>query len=245
VQRAYYEQESLKRRQAFTATGPSGEEKEFFELIEKENDELRKLLSASTEERQREWERAEQLDDELRHEQYVVAELRRSLIVAQQTAGGGVDGTLRQLVASVVGAKPNVSTALSLCGALFPDRLLILDSARKSAADHEQFRYGDQVFGLLYRLAGSYFDVLSEGGSDGEARKVFGQFEFAAKEANLSKVGKAARTFPVHGLGDVLMEPHLKIQRGDNRAESFRCHFEWLAGRKLIAIGHCGEHLPM
>jgi hypothetical protein len=74
---------------------------------------------------------------------------------------------------------------------------------------------------------------------------VFGQFEFAAKEANLTKAGKAARTFAVDGLGDLFMEPHLKIQRGDNRAESFRCHFEWLAGRKLIAIGHCGEHLPM
>jgi hypothetical protein len=39
---------------------------------------------------------------------------------------------------------------------------------------------------------------------------------------------------------------HLKIgAKQDSDAETFRAHFEWLAGERRILIGHCGPHLDL
>jgi hypothetical protein len=121
----------------------------------------------------------------------------------------------------------------------------VLPNARKAAKDHDRFQFGADAFAVMFKLADDYWAALAAGVPDADARKVFGQHEFAAKEAGLSKAGRRARTFEVPARGAMLFEPHLKIQRGPNDAESWRCHFEWLADTKQIVIGHCGVHLPM
>lgn len=196
-------------------------------------------------ERDREWERAEQNDDDLRALKFDNESLRKALATIGTSTTAAFPQHVAALVAAAVRAKPSVASSLELIEQLFPDRLVVLESARRSASQHDVFRFGDQVFDLLYRLATGYWEALAAGQPDGLAKQVFGQHEFAAKEANLSSAGKRARTVDVPGVGEVFLEAHLKVQRGDNRAESFRCHFEWVAEWQKLVIGHCGEHLPL
>lgn len=93
-------------------------------------------------------------------------------------------------------------------------------------------------------LAGAYWEVLSAGRPDSEARKAFPTKRFAAKEPEtLSNSGQAKRTFPYEG-APVLMEPHLKVgDTGGSAETTLRIHFRCDAAAKRIVIGHRGPHI--
>lgn len=218
-----------------------------FSQVAEEEAELRKQLAQTETERDDFFLQLEDVSDQLRRLRYENEQLQQQLTQSRATKkpGATLSDELRKAVHSAVLQAPSVLDALTLAELLFPDRLLVLADASKSAKDHDRFQFGSDVFALLYKLATDYWTALAAGIPDAEARKVFGQHEFAAKEAGLSKNGRRARTFDVPGQGELFMEPHLKIQRGPNEAESWRCHFEWLATQKRIVVGHCGVHLPM
>lgn len=141
----------------------------------------------------------------------------------------------------------DLGRVLVLVAFLYPERVVVLKTAADSAekSDRDFFRYPLKAYRQLAKLAGRYWAVLAdpEGGGDSRAREIFGD-DYSAKEAVLSDDCKAMRTFAYKGKKH-FMQPHLKIGTGDNRAETLRIHFKWLAGReKRIVIGHCGEHLP-
>jgi len=143
---------------------------------------------------------------------------------------------------SVFEGDPSLETALRITSAMFPDRVVVLDSAIESARDSYAFRHRRKAFELLWSLSTTYWSALSEGASDVTARQCFGA-SYAAKEAEtISKAGRRRRTFNFEGT-EIEMERHLKIGVADNKSETLRIHFEWLADRRLIVIGHCGAHL--
>lgn len=233
-------------KSSLAAAPDAGVYEALFAKIAEDEEELRRQLTHTQSERDGYWYQFEEADDQLRRVRYDNEQLEQQLSDAKSTKkpAKGIPKELRSAVADAVLQAPTVLSALSLIEQLFADRLLVLASARKSAKDHDRFQFGGEAFALMYKLADGYWTVLAAGVPDTEARKVFGQHEFAAKEAGLTKTGQRARTFEIPGRGAMLFEPHLKIQRGPNEAESWRCHFEWLADRKQIVIGHCGVHLP-
>jgi hypothetical protein len=151
---------------------------------------------------------------------------------------------LRDALRSVLNESPTLEQGIRLLGGLYSDRVVVLESAVAAARDSDRggFRHGDKAFELLRTLAEEYWEALTSGNGDQQARAAFGN-SFAAKEADtLSKSGRECRTFNYMGR-DILMEKHLKIGVKDSIAETLRVHFEWFPDEQKIVIGHCGKHL--
>ncbi|MCX6017095.1 MAG: HIRAN domain-containing protein [Chloroflexi bacterium] len=128
----------------------------------------------------------------------------------------------------------------------YPDRVVVLSSARSSAHDSEKFRHRRRLAILLLSLATDYWSALQMGQGDVEARKVFGD-DYAAQESE--KVEKTPRlrrkrTFTYEGR-TLYMSQHLKIGVKDGSVETIRVHFAWDEPSRTIVIGHCGVHLPI
>jgi hypothetical protein len=141
---------------------------------------------------------------------------------------------------------PQPLECLEVIESLYGDRCIVLESAKESARDMDRFVYGRQLLDLLRRLATDYRSKLMERG-DNEARKVFGQSEYSAKESETvmgNKAMRRKRTFDYAG-EPVEMFRHLKIGVDEDVARTIRVHFHWDAGREKIVIGYCGEHLPV
>lgn len=150
---------------------------------------------------------------------------------------------LRSNIAAVVSGDPDLDQSLELIARLFPDRVAVLDSAFEAARDSRGFTYRRDAFNLLWTLVTKYWEALDASQSDNDARKVFGNKAYSAKEADtLSKDGERRRTFAYKGQ-DVFMPRHLKIGVKDSVAETLRVHFHWDGTEKKIVIGHCGKHL--
>jgi hypothetical protein len=127
--------------------------------------------------------------------------------------------------------------------ALFPDRVVVLETAFRSARESSDFKYCDQAAGLLITLVTKYRDILVSGRPDGEAKAVFGNAKYSSKESDtLGRRGEELRTFQYRGQNEVMLK-HLKIGVGEGTATCLRVHFHWDAERNLIVIGHCGRHL--
>ena len=136
----------------------------------------------------------------------------------------------------------SVEQILLLIGELFPDRVVVLDSAISSARKSSIFRFAPTAYELIFALVTEYWTLLSSGTGNHQAKDVFGN-KFAARESKtLSNEGKGRRTFRYNG-ENVEMMQHLKIGTADNAADTLRIHFHWDAAERLIVIGYCGPHL--
>jgi hypothetical protein len=148
---------------------------------------------------------------------------------------------LRESLGIVLEQEPSLEQSLSVIQTLFPDRVIILESAFDSARESKVFRYGRKGFDLLWALASEYWTAINNGG-DLEGKRVLGE-KYAQNEGNaLTTAGKRRRTFEYKGR-EVTMEKHLKLGNKDSISETLRVHFEWLNDEKIIVIGHCGKHL--
>ena len=125
---------------------------------------------------------------------------------------------------------------------MFPERIVILQNAVESARDSLLFRYKKKAFELLWELATTYHQALSSGESDNSARACFGACYAAKEKEAISKAGRDRRTFEYNGVQLEMMR-HLKVGVADNKTDTLRVHFEWVASEGKIVIGHCGGHL--
>lgn len=249
VREAHRRYELERLRVALAEMGPQSQA--FQSLVAEavvQADELKQRISDLEAERDSYWLRAEETEDELKQIKYQKDQLDLSLRASRMSRSDReltINDDLRALIFQSVTTQPTVEQGLKLIAELFPDRVIVLDTAAKAAAHHQAFRYGPEALELMYSLVTRYWERLAAGEGDGVARRVFPSRNFAAKESHtLSKEGRRARTFQLEDGREIFMEAHLKIQRGPNPAESWRLHFEWLAEEKHIVIGHCGEHLP-
>ena len=140
--------------------------------------------------------------------------------------------------------EPTLEQALIVLKHLYSDRVIVLESAFNSAKESEGFLLKRKAFELLLKLVTDYWEVLvTDGGGDTNAKRIFGSDTYSAKEAKtLSKAGKDRRTFKYLN-NTIFMRKHLKIGVKESVAKTFRTHFEWFPREKKIVIGHCGKHL--
>lgn len=178
-----------------------------------------------------------------------VQSLKYSLAGARQTAINSDDEglevilPLRDAVSALVDGSPSLEQSLSIIQTLFPERVVVLDSAISSARESESFKYGGKAFDFLWKLATGYWPAMANGVGDSEGYKVFGSKNYAQNEGSaLSIDGRRRRTFEYKGR-DILMEKHLKIGFKDSLSETLRIHFEWVGADKVLVVGHCGKHL--
>lgn len=188
--------------------------------------------------------RIAELEYEAQQERLKAEALEQQLDVKQQRDADGISPEFRaDLARSLIDDVPPESS-LRLIVTAWPERIVVLDSAFKSARPSASFQSPRAALKLLTTLATNYYDALKREG-DTEARKVFGKNEYAATESESVLTNKAAvkkRTFIYKGV-PTKMFAHLKIGTKDSVAETLRIHFHWDATDDKIVIGHCGPHL--
>ncbi len=151
----------------------------------------------------------------------------------------------RRSMDAMLNDRAKLADILHLVALTYPDRVVVLDSAWRSAEESEDFRYPDVALSLLRRLARSYWEALAAGKGDVEARRVFTVKEYSAGESETVETNKRAqrlRTFR-YGHRDLVMNAHLKHGIKDSATETLRVHFAWDAEERRVVIGHCGRHL--
>ncbi len=196
-----------------------------------------------TEQINEERKRVGELEFEAQNERFKAEALEQQFGAKQQKDADGVPPDVRAALAALLGGDTPPEVALRLIAIAWPERVVVLDSAHRSARKSTSFNQPDDVLDLLTTLVTEYYDAISRGG-DNEARKVFGKNEFAPKESDssLSKEGLKRRVFTYKNQ-PVEMLAHLKIGVKPSVAETLRIHFHWDAKDKKVVIGHCGPHL--
>ncbi len=138
---------------------------------------------------------------------------------------------------------PTLEQSLILLEQIYPERIVVLDTAKASAKKSQRFKYRSKAFDLLRALVTDYYQILQTKG-DAEARKVFGN-AYSARESKTVESNPRSRelhTFHYKGAPMVMLK-HLKIGIKDSIYETVRIYFEWDQQEGKIIIGHCGPHL--
>jgi hypothetical protein len=215
----------------------AAEQAEWISTLETDNADVQAQLSET---------RAKLTDEreEVGRQQYTIQTLKDQL----QQAGGAHSTTDSEALLKVAcrSDPPTPTECLELIGAVYADQCVVLQSARDSAREVPRFEHGRRLLDMLRRLVTDYRTTLLERG-DNEARKIFGNNEYAAKESE-TVMGNAAmrrlRTFDYEGRR-IEMFRHLKIGIEANVTKTIRVHFYCdIEGQKIV-IGYCGEHLPV
>ncbi len=185
------------------------------------------------------------IDDEKRNLKHEYDSLKVSLLhINFDARSEDIPDSVSDTLLNIVGESLTLSQSLAVVSAIFPNRIVILDTAWKSADDSKVFRDRKKAFELLWKLATEYWSMLASGRGDIDARTVFGE-AYSAKESESVEHNQRARrlrTFTHNGIKIEMMK-HLKIGVKHSVAETLRIHFEWDAESRMIAIGHCGAHL--
>lgn len=214
------------------------EQAEWIDELEQDNSRLEADLSEAKAS-------AEDACSELAKKEYDVQALKDQL----SSAGGGRTTAIDVEALINLASRSDQPTPLEcidVVQSIHGDKCVVLESARKSAADMNRFAHGRQLLGMLIRLVTDYRAALMDGG-DSQARKCFGKGEYAAKESETVAGNKAmlrARAFEYEGK-PVSMLRHLKIGVEDDETKTIRVHFHWDGEKKRIVIGYCGPHLPV
>ncbi|WIF65005.1 hypothetical protein QN096_14540 [Metapseudomonas otitidis] len=143
-------------------------------------------------------------------------------------------------------AQPTARECLDYISGAYQGRVIVLESAQRSAEEYNLFENGNRLLHLLHRLCTTFYEALVTKG-DSEARKIFSSDEYSATESKSTQnnsTAKNRRTF-TYKENRILMLRHLKIGKADDKRLTIRVYFEWLPDEQVIVIGHCGEHLPV
>lgn len=159
-----------------------------------------------------------------------------------QARGGWSEAQMDAIRACMIRTRFTVLDVLVALATLYPEQVVVLESAYRSARASHDFQFPDQAADLLVALVTTYRDQLAAGRPEGEAKRVFGHNKFAATESRISKRAEQARTFIYRG-ASVVMLKHLKLGVGEKASTGLRIHFHWDAELQIVVIGYCGEHL--
>jgi hypothetical protein len=223
----------------------SADLKDFLELTTAEIETKNHEINSLRDERVAFGERIEELGDSIRELEATNEAKKFALQERKSVSEFEGDSAVRDAVAaSLKKGIGTVEDVLRLVAELYPERIVILNTAYRSAKESQMFKNPERVLALLLDLAGEYWQKLNDGKGDGEARQVFGN-SYAANEAEvISKQALKRRTFQ-YGNSPVVISKHLKIGTKDTTVETLRIHFEWFADQKKIVLGHCGKHLKL
>jgi hypothetical protein len=190
--------------------------------------------------------RLDETKDSLRESEDRIEQLRRALDERKAQGGPALDEEEISALGRIVGGRARVADYLRATVAAFPEQVVALPTALKSAEQIPEFEEPERVGQLLWLLATDYRAALVSGKGDTEARRVFGS-AYAARESEITRQNAAARamrTFDYRG-ERITMEKHLKVGVKESDAKTSRVYFHWDSERRHIVIGHCGPHLPL
>lgn len=252
VREASISREMARRRQAAEEAGSDAELLPLYEESDREQkreiQSLKDQVSALEDEQLQLEEDAEGLREENRNLSYQIDSLKSAMGGAANSGASSsaspVGPEYRDAVLDAISGSPTLEQALLIIEALYPDRLVVLDSGWKSARDAVGFSKTRKAFELLRILASAYWEDLAYGKGDSEARRHFGK-SYAPRESETvtnNKKARELRTFEYEGK-PVEMWRHLKIGVKPSVSETMRVHFHWDDKAKKIVIGHCGQHL--
>ncbi|WP_156013279.1 hypothetical protein [Thioalkalivibrio sp. HK1] len=134
---------------------------------------------------------------------------------------------------------------LEIIEKIYGNKCDVLETAKKSARK-STFEEGRVLLRQLILLVTKYRESLINGGGDSQAKDIFGD-DYAAMESETvmeNKKFKRARIFEYDGRMEEMFR-HLKIGVSSDEKKTVRTHFYWDGEKKVIAIGHCGKHLPL
>jgi hypothetical protein len=162
----------------------------------------------------------------------------------QEKVGSGTgQGVTPSRVLQLLSERLTLERCLDAIEALFPERVVVLASARSSARESAEFNNPYKALELMAKLCDDYWSALVEG-SDQDAKMVLGN-SYAPNESETVRNNKRARdlrSFEYKGQ-QVEMMKHLKIGNKESVAMTWRLHFHWDSEDRKIVIGHCGKHL--
>jgi hypothetical protein len=187
------------------------------------------------------------LNDEVRHLKYRNQTLQDILDNSNHytdLSNGDIPEEISKALVTSLEGEPRPVDALLVIQSLFKERIVILPSAFKSAEESECFRNKGQLFNILFKLATDYWEALSNGKSDAEAKDCFGKVYAAGESESTEKRQKAReqRTF-IYNNEPIVMMKHLRLGWKESTADTIRVHFEWIAKENIIVVGYCGPHL--
>ena len=139
----------------------------------------------------------------------------------------------------------SLADVLNLVRDLWPDKVVVLDEALKSAKTFEgdldeEWQILSSIPNVLWAL---YFDSSEQGSIADQYRYATG-YELALTETKLTKDNNSImreRSRRYRG-EEIDIRPHIK-GKNKNPKLAFRVHYYVDRERKLIVIGHCGGHL--
>lgn len=233
----------------------TGETEKYIALLEedsKEQDQKISALQQETETLQIELEMIQgelsELSDKTRQLGFEKKTLLQQLSNSGQQPSGepgsDVPKYIQDIFLDVISKYFTPKDSLQVITRLFPDRVMILDSAWKSSDASVSFKEKSRLFDLLWKLATTYWQDLSNGIGDVQARHIFGK-SYSSKESETASSNARAtklRTFNYKGQS-IVMEKHLRIGVKPSPVETIRIHFEWIPDERKIVVGHCGPHL--
>jgi hypothetical protein len=172
-------------------------------------------------------------------------EARQELVIRSEsfeiTGGPVIDPqTLLGLLKGDIARTPLL--ILDTMAAASPDRLVVLDSAKKSAREADNFELPERLAQLIDSLINPYLDSIRSGKPDAEARSLLGQ-SYAAKESDSvmkSPRLRSMREFRYNGETMTFLQ-HVGIGRGYGTQRALRIYFKIIDDKVVIA--YCGEHL--
>ncbi|MFN3664861.1 MAG: hypothetical protein ACK4S0_01805 [Sediminibacterium sp.] len=235
----------IKLREAAEKKPRSAEEQDYIDALEKENIEM----SA----------KARQLQDSLNKEeenslylQMEGVELKERLnkIQHQFESIGKLEGQYKQTLVSQTNILECVSTlpktlgeVLRVIEKLFKNTIVVLEEAHESASI-AKFQHPHEAYALLFamgtKLHSLYFTETS-GDIEGDFKNH--GFDVTLKEGSATNSDNKlmAHRKRIYDGTERIFSPHTKIDRG---GKSLRIHYIPDHERKLIVVGHCGDHLP-
>lgn len=126
---------------------------------------------------------------------------------------------------------------------LYPDRVVVLKSAKK-AAEESLYTNKQALWTQLNALVVDYLDSNLAGNPDSKSRKVFPVKMFAANESKTTSNSKLRKErVEMYQGKEIYFEKHLRLGVAQNIRESIRVHFEIIDGKVIIA--HCGNHMNL
>ena len=163
----------------------------------------------------------------------LVAQLQMAL--ANRKPMGGLSADVQELLRQVITGPENPEQCLRLVAAAYPERVVLLDSAIRSAKDVEEFNRIRGLAVLLRKWVTLYYDALVSGGGDNEGHDLLG-FGFAAKNGDGPQ-----KTIEYKGR-KVLLVRHLRFGTKESVNETIRVYFAWDSEDRKLVIGYCGKH---
>lgn len=131
---------------------------------------------------------------------------------------------------------------LKLCAELFPHNMVILDAAYESAKE-AKFNFIHEAYDLLFNMGTILCDLLFIN-NEGDIEKEFKQtgYDLSMKESSNTNADKKLmelrkRTYDGE---EYYFNPHAKLSKS---GKDLRIHFIADQMKKVIVIGHCGDHL--